>query len=162
MGIEQMSVEEIQATIDGGYRAAGNIFRCMMDVLEARYGKEVAQDIAKDVVKAKAQAAGNLAASRFGKGGFDHLLACHRAGFPEIEVLELSPERYSIRDSHCAIVEGWRSSGLSEERIKELGDQFCWGDMYFAQCFNPDIKLEFQGRLAEGRPYCQWVFTLDE
>lgn len=162
MGIEQMSVEEIQATIDGGYRAAGNVFRCMMDVLEARFGTEEAQSIAREVVKAKARVAGELGASRFGTGGFANLAACHRAGFPEIEVLEMSPERYVIRDSHCAIVEGWRKSGVSEERIKELGEQFCWGDLFFAQCFNPDIKLEFQGRLAEGRPYCQWVFTLGD
>jgi hypothetical protein len=160
MGLEQMSIAEIQATIDGGYRAAGNIFRCMMDVLEARYGKEEAQAVAEEVVKAKATVAGELGASRFGKGGFENLLACHRAGFPEIEVLEFTPERYVIRDSHCAIVEGWRKTGVSDERIKELGDAFCWGDMYFAKCFNPDIELEFQGRLAEGRPYCQWAFTL--
>ena len=161
MSIKDMSAEEIQGAIDGGYRAAGNVFRCMMDVLEAMYGKEEARKVAEEVVRLKAQAAGEVAAGRYGKGGFKNLAAAHRAGFPEIEVLELRPERYVIRDRRCPIVDGWRKSGLSEERIKELGDLYCWGDLYFAQSFNPKIKLEFQGRLAEGKPHCQWVFTLE-
>lgn len=162
MAIKDRSEEEIQGAIDGGYRAAGNVFRCMVDVLEARFGKEQARRVAQEVVRLKAQAAGEMAASRFGKGGFQNLAAAHRAGFPEIEVLELSPTRYVIRDRRCPIVEAWRRSGLSEERIKELGDQYCWGDLYFAQCFNSEIELEFQGRLAEGKPFCQWVFTLKD
>ena len=40
MAISNMSPEEIQNAIDAGYRAAGNIFRCAVDVLEKRYGKE--------------------------------------------------------------------------------------------------------------------------
>lgn len=162
MSIKDKSAEEIQGAIDGGYRAAGNVFRCMMDVLEAMYGKEEARKVAEEVVRLKAQAAGEVAVSRYGKGGFKNLAAAHRAGFPGIEVLEFGPTRYVIRDRRCAIVDGWRKSGLSEERIKELGDQYCWGDLFFAQCFNPKIKLEFQGRLAEGNPYCQWVFTLED
>jgi len=162
MVIKDMSEEEIQGAIDGGYRAAGNVFRCLMDVLEARYGKEEACRVAKEVVRLKAQAAGEMAASRFGKGGLENLAEAHRAGFPGIEVLEISPTRYIIRDHRCAIVEGWRKSGLSEERIKELGDQYCWGDLYFAQCFHSKIKLEFRERLAEGKPSCQWVFTLED
>lgn len=162
MAFKDMSEEQIQAVVDGGYRAAGNIFRCMMDVLEARYGKEEARAIGDEVVRAKSLNNGQLGANRFGRGGFTGLRAFHQAGFPEVDVLEYSPTRYVIRDSHCAIVEGWRKFGLSEERIKELGDVFCIGDLYVAQCFDPKIRLEFQGRLAEGKPYCQWVFTLDE
>jgi len=118
--------------------------------------------VAIEVVRKKAEAAGQVAAARFGTGGFENLAAAHRAGFPELEVLELTHTRYAIREYHCAIVDGWRASGLSEERIKELGELFCWGDLVYAQCFNPDIRLEFQGRLAEGKPFCQWMFTLDE
>jgi hypothetical protein len=162
MGIGDMSKSEIQAAIDGGYRAAGNVFRAMMDVLEERYGKEEARKVGLEVVKLKARFAGELAAARYGKGGFDRLSAAQLAGFPEIQILEMSASRYVIRDTHCAIVEGWRSSGVSEERIRELGEIFCWGDLFFAQCFNPKIKLEFQGRLAEGKPYCQWFYTLEE
>ena len=162
MSIKDRSEEEIQGAIDGGYRAAGNVFRCMMDVLEDRYGKEEARKVAKEVVRLKARAAGEIAARQFGKEGFKSLAAAHRAGFPEIEVLELGPNRYVIRDHRCAIVDGWRKGGLSEERIEELGDQYCWGDLFFAQCFDPKIQLEFEGRLVEGKPYCQWVFTLED
>jgi hypothetical protein len=162
MAFKDMSEEEIQAVVDGGYRAAGNIFHSMMDVLEARFGKEEARKIGDEIVRLKSTKNGRLGAQRFPGGGLASLRAFHKAGFPEVEVLEYGPKRYVLRDSHCAIVEGWRKFGLSEERIKELGDVFCPGDLYTAQCFDPRIKLEFQGRLAEGRPYCQWVFTLDE
>ena len=160
MGIENMSPEEIQAVIDGGYRAAGNVFRCAMDVLEARFGKEQAHEVGREIVRLKGQAAGKTAAARFGKGGFDNLKQAHLAGFPEIQVLEHTPTRYVTRDDHCAIIEGWRKSGLSDERVKELGDLYCPGDLFFAREFNPNIELDFQGRLAEGKPFCKWVFTL--
>lgn len=161
MAIVDISPEEIQNAIDAGYRTAGNIFRLAVEVLEARYGKEEARDIAREIVRRKAEAAGEAAVSKFGKGGFENLVKAQKAGFPQIEILEFSPTRYIIRDRRCPIVEAWRQSGLSAERIKELGDLYCWGDLYFAQVFNPHIKLEFQGRLAEGNPYCQWVFTVD-
>lgn len=162
MAFKDMTEEEIQAVVDGGYRAAGNIFNAMMEVLEARFGKETAREIADEAVRLKSTANGRLGAKRFGGGGLESLRAFHKWGFPEVEVLEFSPKRYVLRDSHCAIVEGWRKFGLSEERIRELGDVFCRGDLYTAQCFDPRIKLEFQGRLAEGKPFCQWCFTLDE
>jgi hypothetical protein len=160
MAITDMSPEEIQSAIDGGYRTAGNIFRFAVDALEARYGKEEAHEIAREIVRRKGQASGAAAVSKFGMGGFENLMRAQKAGFPDIQVLELSPTRYAIRDNRCPIVQAWRQSGLSAERIKELGDIYCWGDLYFAQAFNPDIQLEFQGRLAEGTPYCQWVFSL--
>jgi len=161
MPIADMSPEEIQNAIDAGYRAAGNIFRCAVDVLEKRYGKAEAHAIAGEIVRLKAQAAGETATGNFGKGGFQNLMQAQKAGFPEIEILEFSSTRYVVRDNRCPIVEAWRQSGLSAERIRELGDLYCWGDLYFAQAFNPDIQLEFEGRLAEGKPYCQWVFTLE-
>lgn len=161
MGIKNLVEEEMEAAIAAGYRAAGNVFRCMMDVLERRYGKEVAREVATEVVRRKAEVAGEMAAARFGKGGLQQLAAAHRASFPTLQVLELTKTRYVIRDDRCPIVEGWRQSGLPEERIKELGDSYCWGDLYFARCFHPEINLEFQARLAEGKPYCEWVFTLE-
>jgi hypothetical protein len=159
MAIADMSPQEVQNAIDAGYRTAGNVFRCAVDVLERRYGKEEAHEIAREIVHLKAQAAGETAT---GKGGFENLMNAQKAGFPDIEILEFSATRYVIRDKRCPIVEAWRQSGLSAERIKELGDLYCWGDLYFAQAFNPDIQLEFEGRLAEGKPYCQWVFTLKD
>ncbi len=161
MAIQDMSPEEIQNAIDTGYRTAAIVFKSAVEVLEERYGKEEARQVADEIVRRKAQAAGEIATSKFGKGGFDNLTEAHKAGFPNINILEFSPTRYVIRDSRCPIVDAWRQAGLSDKRIKELGDLYCWGDLYFAQVFNPKIQLEFQGRLAEGKPFCQWAFTLD-
>jgi hypothetical protein len=162
MAIHDMSAEELQRAIDAGYRTAGTVFRCFVDVLEQRYGKDEAHRIADEAVRLKAQASGEVATERFGRGSFQNLMQAQKAGFPNIQILEHTKTRYVIRDTRCPIVEGWRQSGLSVERIKELGDIYCWGDLYFAQAFHPDIQLEFEGRIAEGQPHCQWAFTLDD
>jgi hypothetical protein len=161
MGLEDMSHEEIQNAIDAGYRTAGIIFRRFVEVLEAQYGKGEAHAVASEVVRLKGETSGEAAASKFGKGSFENLMRAQKAGFPDIEILELTPSRYVIRDNRCPIVQSWRDSGLSKERVKELGDIYCWGDLHFARAFDPDIDLEFESRLAEGKPFCQWVFTLD-
>ncbi len=161
MAIEEMSPEEVTNAILGGYRAAGLVFCAFVDLLEARYGKEEAAAIAREAVRLKGEAAGELAAARFGRGGFENLRAAHAAGYPTTEVLEAGPTRYLARDYHCAIVEGWRRLGLSEGRIRELADLYCWGDLHFARAFNPRIQLEFRSRIAEGSPCCVWLFTLD-
>jgi hypothetical protein len=158
MALKDMSPEEIQAAIDGGYRTAGAVFRGFVDVLEARLGKQNAHEIATEVVRLKAKTSAEAAINRFGKGGFENLMNAQKAGFPDLQILEFSPTRYVIRDKRCPIVESWRKSG---ERILELANLYCWGDLYFAQEFNPDIQLEFQGRIAEGKPFCQWAFTLE-
>ncbi len=161
MAISEMSPEELKNAVLGGYRAAGLVFRAFVDVLEARYGKEEAAAIAREAVRLKGEAAGELAAAKFGRGGFKNLRAAHEAGYPTTEILEQTPNRYLARDYHCAIVDGWRSSGLSQDRIRELADLYCWGDLHFARAFNPRIQLEFQSRIAEGSPCCLWLFTLD-
>ena len=87
MAIADMSPEEVQNAIDAGYRAASKVFRCAVDVLEKRYGKEEAHVIAREIVRLKAQAAGETATDNFGKGGFENLMQAQKAGFPEIEIL---------------------------------------------------------------------------
>jgi hypothetical protein len=160
MAIRDLSAEEIQRAIDAGYRTAGTVFRCFLEVLEHAYGKDEARRIADKAVRLKAQASGEVATQRFGRGSFRNLMEAQKAGFPNIQILEFTDTRYVIRDTQCPIVEGWRQSGLNAERIKELGDVYCWGDLYFAQAFHPDIQLEFESRIAEGKPCCQWVYTL--
>ncbi len=161
MAVEDLSPEQLTDAILGGYRAAGNVYRAFMDVLEARHGKEDAAAVAREVVRLKGETAGKLAAAKFGRGSFANLRAAHEAGYPTTEILEYSPTRYVARDYHCAIVEGWRKSGVSEARIRELAEIYCWGDLYFARAFNPKINLEFESRIAEGSPCCRWIFTLD-
>ncbi|MHB1416530.1 MAG: L-2-amino-thiazoline-4-carboxylic acid hydrolase [Chloroflexota bacterium] len=152
--------EEVRTKILNGYRSAGTIFRTMVEEMEERFGKELAHEVACAAVRRKGLAAGQAATKKFGKGSFQELAAAHHASFADDAILELSETRYAVRDNACGVVESWRAAGLSPERIKELADIYCWGDLAFAQAFNPDIELEFVSRIAEGKPYCHWLFTL--
>ncbi len=154
--------EDTLRQIAGGYRNAANFFLYFLEELEARYGKEEAHAIARAVVRRKGLAAGQAAAGRVGRGGLGELVAAHRLLFPTTEQVQVSPTRYVAQDEHCFIMSAWKAAGLSPERLKELADIYCWGDLAFAQAFNPDIQLEFDGRQAEGQPRCRWIFTLKE
>lgn len=151
---------DLQNKIMHGYRGAANLFRAMVEELEARYGREVAWDIGRAVVRKKGLWAGELAAQTAGTGGLSNLARAHRANYANVEVSELSETRYGVIDHRCAIVEAWRDAGLSPERVKELADLYCWGDLAFAQAFNPNIELEFLSRIAEGAPKCHWLYSL--
>lgn len=153
--------EDLQNKIMNGYRGAANLFRALVEELEARYGREAAHEIARAVVRKKGLWAGELAARTAGTGGLSNLAAAHRRNFANVEVAELSETRYGVLDHRCAIVEAWRGAGLSRERIKELADLYCWGDLAFAQAFNPEIELEFISRIAEGEPHCHWLYSLE-
>jgi len=159
---EEQLNEEMQNKVLNGYRVAGTIFRTLVEELEERFGKEVAHDIARAAVRRKGLAAGTAAAAVVGKGGLRQVAAAHQRAFAGDHIAELSDTRYLVHDDRCGIVEGWRSAGLSAERIKELADLYCWGDLAYAQAFNPNIKLQFLSRIAEGAPRCRWLYTLDE
>ncbi len=162
MAEKEQESPAVQSAIDKGYRVAATVFCSLMDVLEERYGKQEAREIARKVIRRKGQILGEAAAQRFGKGGLEKLAAYHKDGYAGVRVLELTPTRYVFCEGHCRIADGWRTLKLSPERIKELGDSYCWGDLYFAQVFHPDIRLEFEGRQVEGQSECKWVYTLDE
>ncbi len=154
--------EDAQRLVASGYRNAANIFLFFVEELEARYGKKEARAIASAVVRRKGLAAGNVAANAVGRSGLRELAEAHRRFFPTTEQVEVSPARYVAEDEHCLICPAWQAAGLDAERIRELGDIYCWGDLAYAQAFNPAIQLEFDGRQAEGKPRCRWIFTLRE
>lgn len=156
----QPLTDETYNKIMNGYRVAGTIFMAMVDEMEERFGKEVAHEVARAAVRRKGLAAGNAAARKYGTGGLRNLAAAHQASFAGDNIVELSEARYAVRDQRCGIVEGWRNAGLSPKRIRELADIYCWGDLAYAQAFNPAIELEFVSRIAEGEPCCHWLFTL--
>ena len=152
--------EETKKAIGGGYRAAAVFFLYFVEELEAHFGKETAHEIARRVVRRKGLAAGNVAADQIGRGGLEELVAAHAQYYPSTRQLEVGPSRYVAEDETCFICAAWRAAGVDPARIRELGDIYCWGDLAYAQAFNPDIRLEFEGRQAEGRQRCRWIFTL--
>jgi hypothetical protein len=161
-GMPEELSEETLAQISAGYRNAANFFLFFLEELETRYGKAEAHSIARAVVRRKGLAAGDNATKLFGKGGLEKLVEAHRRLLPTSVPVDVSPSRYVAEDTHCFIIGAWKATGLSPERIREVADIYCWGDLAFAQAFNPAIQLEFDGRQAEGMPRCRWIYTLEE
>lgn len=144
----------------GGYRSAAMFFMYFVEELEARFGREVAHEIARSVVRRKGLAAGAIAAREVGVGGIGGLVRAHKMFYPSTRQVEVADKRYVAEDETCFICQAWRSAGVGDERIRELGDIYCWGDLAYAQAFVPAIQLEYDGRQADGATRCRWIFTL--
>ncbi len=154
--------EVTRKQIASGYRNAANFFLFFVEEMEARYGKAEAHAIARAVVRRKGLAAGKAAAELVGREGLAGLVEAHRRLYPTTRQVEVTPTHYIAEDEQCFILAAWRSEGLTPERLRELADIYCWGDLAFAQAFNPEIKLKFDGRQAEGQPRCRWIFSQEE
>ncbi len=82
MAIKDMSPEEVQNAIDTGYRTAANVFLGAVEVLEERYGKAEAHEVALEIVRRKALASGEAATAKFGKRGVREPEDCPTGRFP--------------------------------------------------------------------------------
>lgn len=154
--------EDTKRVVAVGFRNAAMFFLYFVDELEQRFGKEMAHDIARRVVKRKGLASGKVVADQVGRGGLEQLAAAHAKFYPTTKQISVTPTRYVAEDETCFVCSAWKAAGLSPERIRELGDIYCWGDLAFAQAFDPDIDLSFGRRQADGSDSCQWIFTRRE
>ena len=157
MGNDTVS-EDTKRVMAVGYRNAAMFFLYFVEELEQRFGKEVAHDIARRVVKRKGLAAGKVVADQVGRGGLEQLASAHAKYYPTTKQISVTPTRYVAEDETCFAPPG--GAGVSPERIRELGDIYCWGDLAFAQAFDPSIDLSFDRRQADGSDSCRWLFTL--
>ncbi len=152
--------EDTKRVMAVGYRNAAMFFLYFVEELEQRFGKEEAHEIARRVVRRKGLAAGNVVADQVGRGGLEVLAAAHTKFYPTTKQISVTPTRYVAEDETCFVCSAWKAAGISQERIRELGDIYCWGDLAFAQAFDPEIDLSFGRRQADGSDSCQWIFTL--
>lgn len=159
---QEQRATPVDAAVAGGYRAAAMFFLYFVEELETRFGKDVAHDIARSVVRRKGLAAGAIAAREVGGGGIRDLVRAHKRFYPSTKQIEVSDDRYVAEDETCFVCPAWRAAGVSDERIEELGNIYCWGDMAYAQAFNPAITLTYDGRQAEGAARCRWIFTMQK
>jgi hypothetical protein len=161
MGNDTVS-EDTRRVVAVGFRNAAMFFLYFVDELEQRFGKAVAHDIARRVVKRKGLAAGEVVADELGRGGLGQLALAHAKYYPTTTQISITPTRYVAEDETCFVCAAWKAAGLSPERIRELGDIYCWGDLAFAQAFDQDIALSFDRRQADGSTSCRWIFTRTE
>jgi len=67
-----------------------------------------------------------------------------------IEVIEDTDEAYGIKITECLWAEIFRKAGVADYGHAAV----CSGDVPFARCVNPQIDLELDGTIMEGKPFC--------
>lgn len=68
-----------------------------------------------------------------------------------IEVVEDSDDAYTIEITECIWAEVFREAGMAEFGHAAV----CCGDVPFAECINPQITLDLEGTLMEGKEACR-------
>ena len=67
-----------------------------------------------------------------------------------IEVVEDTDTVYEIKITECLWAEIFRKADAAEFGCAAV----CAGDIPFARCINPQIDLELEGTIMEGKPFC--------
>lgn len=67
-----------------------------------------------------------------------------------IAVMEDTQSAYGIKITECLWAEVFRKAGAADYGYAAV----CFGDVPFARCINPQIDLDLDGTLMEGRPFC--------
>lgn len=76
----------------------------------------------------------------------------------EMELVKLDEEEAELRLHHCPLVESWKKSGNPPERIDALCRWAVEGDHGLMENF-PEIGYDPETRIAEGAPYCKFIFS---
>jgi L-2-amino-thiazoline-4-carboxylic acid hydrolase-like protein len=109
-----------------------------------RLGIEAGAELAKDLGEASLDA--------FAKG----LERWRRSGALEIEVTEHTADRYSFNVTRCRYAEMYQALGM-----QDLGGALsCQRDHALIEGFNPNIKLTRTQTIMEGKPFCDFRFTV--
>ena len=68
-----------------------------------------------------------------------------------VEVLKSTDETFEIKVTECLLAEVFRKAGAAD-----YGSAFLCCDVLFTQLVNPQIALDLQGTLMEGKPCCHY------
>jgi hypothetical protein len=75
----------------------------------------------------------------------------------EMEVMELSDQKFSLEFHYCPLVSAWIKQGFSDEDIAKLCDIAMDGDRGIASNF-PAFQFELGKTIAQGDPVCEINF----
>lgn len=67
-----------------------------------------------------------------------------------ITVMEDTQAAYAIKITECLWAEVFRKAGAADYGYAAV----CFGDVPFARCINPQIDLDLDGTLMEGKSFC--------
>lgn len=150
-GVSVLARREIEA------RIAGPLIKAFM----AEIGDERALEIARGVIVSLAKESGEML-RQLAK---DNSLERFAAGIPlwnrddalAIDVLESTPEKFSMNVTRCRYAEMYKELGLAD-----LGFALsCGRDFAMVEGYNPEIELERTQTIMEGADHCDFRYTLE-
>jgi hypothetical protein len=139
-------------------RIAGPLIKAYM----AEIGDERALQIAREVIVSLARESGEM----LRKLAKDNSLEQFAAGIPlwnrddalRFEILESTPEKFSMDVTRCRYAEMYEELGLAD-----LGFTLsCGRDYAMVEGFNPKINLERTQTIMEGADHCDFRYTLEK
>ena len=163
MKSKSMSIpEKYIPYVKRGYAGSGLLFLAMMEEMAEMSSQDEAREFAKKVMRRTGFLAGQMMAKKMKKNDLAGFAEGYKQAFPNLEILEESEERFSIRCDFCGAYDVWKGVGLSDEKISELAEVYCLRDIAFAEAFNPGIRLEFGARIMKGERHCEWNHTFNQ
>lgn len=128
----------------------------------AKFGREPALEVAREVIKSLAEQAGKLLQVVAGGNGMEHfqkaLPLFSQGGALELDVLEATPTKVSINVTRCKYAEMYREHGLEEFGFLLS----CARDFALMEGFNPDIRFARTQTIMEGAPFCDFRFSMEK
>jgi hypothetical protein len=130
----------------------------MIAALSAEFGRERVLEVVRQTIIGLARQQGEALAA--GGCTLAHLAASLEAwkkgDAMQMEILELSEERYAFNVTRCRYAELYRSLG-----VPELGALLsCNRDAALIEGFNPEITLVRTQTIMEGAPFCDFRYKL--
>ena len=131
----------------------------LLDALGKEFGRERVLEVARGVIVDVARQQGARLAGSVGGDSLAHfaegMAAWQKDDAIQIEVLELSEERYSFNVTRCRYAEMYRALG-----IPELGALLsCNRDFSLIEGFNPDVELTRTQTIMQGADCCDFRYV---
>jgi hypothetical protein len=76
----------------------------------------------------------------------------------EMDVVELTEDRFVVEFHYCPLVSGWKKQNASDEEIEHLCDIAMDGDRGIVETF-PAFDFELQDTIAKGDKVCRIIIT---
>jgi len=148
-------------TMGTGFRWEAMIFLTMWEEIEARYGRDVAEEIGTKAMEDAGVRLGKRMAEIWGNDDLASLKEVWEALYGSMDT-EWDGKRFVVHGKQCIIQNTYDMLDIDPDRRAAIDRMFCIGDQGFVKGFNPDIRFSFGGRLLRGDPECVWIMEAPE
>jgi hypothetical protein len=136
------------------------LLRQIFEEFSKHIGKEKTLKILQQVIDRTAKGQGKCMAAEFGGDTTRHLAAALKTftigGANELDLLELTEDKFSFNVTRCKYAEMYKELGL-----EDLGLVLsCNRDFAFAEGFNHDMELIRTKTILEGSDHCDFRYKL--